>query len=136
MEKNMTKPHKTLDVWNKAINLTVDTYRCTGSFPKNEVYGLTSQVRRTAVSVASNIAQGGLKETIVDDHNGYMVKDFNPNEIASRIQLFTDNLMFANEMGERARKYVQERWNYETGINNIEAYLASLVGEKRGTAET
>ena len=74
-----------------------------------------------------------MKETIVDDHNGYIVRDFNPSEIASKIQLFTDNLMFANKMGERARKYVQERWNYETGINNIEAFLASLVMKKRGT---
>jgi four helix bundle protein len=63
MEKNMTKPHKRLDVWNKAINLTVDTYRCTGSFPKTEVYGLTSQMRRAAVSVASNIAEGAGRQT-------------------------------------------------------------------------
>jgi len=102
--------------------------------PFLEPFGLVPLEANACGTAVVGIAEGGLKETIMDDHNGYMVKDFDPNEIGSKIQLFTDNLMFANEMGERARKHVQERWNYETGINNIEAYLASLVGKKRGTA--
>ena len=104
--------------------------------PFLEPFGLVPLEANACGTAVVGIAEGGLKETIKDDLNGYTVKDFNPNEIASKIQLFTDDLLFANEIGERARKYVQERWNYETGINNIEAYLASLVGEKRGAAET
>jgi len=104
--------------------------------PFLEPFGLAPLEANACGTAVVGIAEGGLKETIMDDHNGYVVSDFNPDKIASKIQLFTDNLMFANEIGERARKYVQERWNYETGINNIEAYLASLVGEKRGNAET
>ena len=56
--ENSTKPHKRLDVWKKAIDLTVDIYRLTESFPKTEVYGLTSQMRRAAVSIPSNIGEG------------------------------------------------------------------------------
>jgi four helix bundle protein len=56
MEKGSVKPHKRLDVWNKAIDLIVDIYRLSGNFPKTEVYGLTGQMRRGAVSIASNIA--------------------------------------------------------------------------------
>jgi glycosyltransferase involved in cell wall biosynthesis len=104
--------------------------------PFLEPFGLAPLEANACGTAVVGIAEGGLKETIMDDHNGYVVSDFNPDKIASKIQLFTNNLMFANEIGERARKYVQERWNYETGINNIEAYLASLVGEKRGNAET
>jgi four helix bundle protein len=47
-----------LIVWHKAIDLTVSIYQLTGRFPKEEIYGLTSQMRRASVSIASNIAEG------------------------------------------------------------------------------
>jgi len=45
-------------VWQKTHQLTLDVYRATGTFPNNEQYGLTSQTRRAAVSIAANIAEG------------------------------------------------------------------------------
>ena len=50
--------YKQLKVWDKAIDLVVDVYKATSEFPKEEKYGLTSQMRRSAVSVPSNIAEG------------------------------------------------------------------------------
>ncbi|HZP03414.1 MAG TPA: four helix bundle protein [Terracidiphilus sp.] len=47
-----------LSVWQRAIDLTVCIYRLTRSFPKDELYGLVSQLRRASVSVARNIAEG------------------------------------------------------------------------------
>jgi len=62
------KDHKDLDVWNKAMDLVENIYTCTKDFPKEEVYGLSSQIKRAAVSVPSNIAEGagrkGTKEFI------------------------------------------------------------------------
>ncbi|MFA5358607.1 MAG: four helix bundle protein [Patescibacteria group bacterium] len=52
------KSCKDLIVWQKAIRLTVEVYKLTESFPKNELFGLTSQMRRAAVSIVSNIAEG------------------------------------------------------------------------------
>jgi len=49
---------KELKIWNKAIDLTTEIYKATGNFPVEERYGLTSQIRRSAVSVPSNIAEG------------------------------------------------------------------------------
>lgn len=63
MQRDSIKPHKKLDVWNKSIDLTVDIYKLSESFPKSEVYGLTGQMRRAAVSVASNIAEGAARQT-------------------------------------------------------------------------
>jgi four helix bundle protein len=47
-----------LRVWQEAMNLTEEIYRATSQFPKHELYGLSSQMRRAAVSVPSNIAEG------------------------------------------------------------------------------
>ena len=54
----MSHSYKDLIVWQRAITLVTEVYRATQSFPRNETYGLTSQLRRSAVSVASNIAEG------------------------------------------------------------------------------
>ena len=49
---------KTLLVWQKAHAITLITYKLTANFPKEELYGLTSQMRRSAASIGSNIAEG------------------------------------------------------------------------------
>lgn len=54
----MIRSHKDLDFWQKAISLAELAYRQTANFPKEETYGLTAQIRRSAVSVAANIAEG------------------------------------------------------------------------------
>jgi four helix bundle protein len=56
--------HKDLEVWQKSMDLVVAIYRITSLFPKTEIYGLTGQMQRAAVSIPSNIAGGhGLKQT-------------------------------------------------------------------------
>jgi four helix bundle protein len=54
----MARSYRELLVWQKAKTLAVHTYKATANFPKSETYGLTSQIRRAAVSVVSNIAEG------------------------------------------------------------------------------
>ncbi len=54
----MAQDYRDLIVWKRAIELTVCTYKLTQTFPKEELYGLSSQMRRASVSVASNIAEG------------------------------------------------------------------------------
>ena len=49
---------RSLKVWQRALELTLDIYRVTGSFPRSEFYGLTSQMRRAAASIPTNIAEG------------------------------------------------------------------------------
>ena len=57
MAKNI-KTYRDLIVWQKSMSLVTDIYRMSRSFPKDEVYGLTSQMRSCAISIPSNIAEG------------------------------------------------------------------------------
>lgn len=52
------KTFRELDIWKKGIELVKEIYKATEKFPNNELYGLTSQMRRSAVSVPSNAAEG------------------------------------------------------------------------------
>jgi four helix bundle protein len=54
----LAKSYKELVVWQRAIQMTLATYKLSAAFPREEIYGLTSQIRRASVSVASNIAEG------------------------------------------------------------------------------
>lgn len=57
---------KKLDVWRRSHELTLMVYRVTAAFPKNERFGLTSQIRRCAVSIPANIAEGCGRRTSAD----------------------------------------------------------------------
>ena len=52
------RSHRDLIVWQRAMDLVTEVYRLTEQFPKSELYGLTSQIRRAAASVPANIAEG------------------------------------------------------------------------------
>lgn len=57
------KTHKDLEVWKQAIAFVTQLYQQTNSFPKEEIYGLTNQMRRAAVSIPSNIAEGAARNS-------------------------------------------------------------------------
>ena len=63
MDGKTVSTHKDLDVWKKAMDLAAQVYPLTARFPKEELYGLTSQIRRSAVSIPSNIAEGAARHS-------------------------------------------------------------------------
>ena len=66
MTEQNERPHKKLVLWQKAVDLVVAVYEATKHFPRQEEYGLTAQLRRAAVSVPSNIAEGLTRRTAKD----------------------------------------------------------------------
>jgi|SRR3989338_8196877 len=60
----MLKSYKELTVWQRGMELVVETYKITGSLPKNELYGLAAQMQRSAVSIPSNIAEGQQRKNL------------------------------------------------------------------------
>lgn len=87
----MKKTHKDLDVWRKAIDFVTTIYKSTGSFPNREIYGLTSQIRRSAVSIPSNIAEGAARKSASE------FKQFLYIALASAAELETQ-LIIANNL--------------------------------------
>src|SRR5258705_3462528 len=58
-----TRPHEKLKLWKRAVDFVVRLYKVTGLFPQEEKFGLTSQIRRAAVSVPANIAEGAGRQS-------------------------------------------------------------------------
>ena len=88
-----------LDVWQKAVDYADLIYRITQSFPVEERFGLTSQLRRSAVSVSSNIAEGSSRASktdltrFIEIAYGSLLESISELEIAKR-QKFLDEEMF------------------------------------------
>ena len=65
-ERTPVRTYRDLKAWQKAFDLCADVYRLTRRFPRSEVYGLTAQMQRAAVSIPSNIAEGFGRRTTAD----------------------------------------------------------------------
>lgn len=94
MEKMNTKKKaerfEDLEVWKKAHKLVLDTYRITRDFPAEERFGLVSQMRRSAISIAANIAEGFKKRTLKDKSNFYNISQGSLEELRYYLILSTD----------------------------------------------
>jgi four helix bundle protein len=81
---------ETLDVWQKSRILVKEIYKSTSTFPSEEKYGLTSQLRRAAVSVSSNIAEGSTRWSKKDQARFYEIAFGSLIEVLNQFILATD----------------------------------------------
>lgn len=88
--------YKALTVWKKSIELVILVYELTEDFPKSEVYGLVSQMRRAAVSIVSNIAEGSKRNTKKDFNQFLAVAMGSGAELETQIEIST-RLKFAEQ---------------------------------------
>ena len=121
----MSQSFRELQVWQRSMQLTVAIYRLSQKFPREEIYGLTSQMRRSAVSIPSNIAEGQGR--------------LNPNEFrqflgiarASNCELHTQlEIARALEFGDPKLINEAEGLTHEVG-KMIYAFLESLKDQVR-----
>jgi four helix bundle protein len=79
--------YRDLRVWHGGIELVECVYRTTQSFPKQEIYGLTSQLRRAAVSIPANIAEGHSREHIKEYLNFLSIAQGSAGELETELEI-------------------------------------------------
>ena len=83
----MEKPHKKLEAWKQSMDLVIEIYRMTENFPHQETYGLTNQIRRAAVSIPSNIAEGAARQTKKEFANYLHMAQCSLSELDTQIEI-------------------------------------------------
>ena len=89
--------YKELIVWQKSHQLTLKIYIITKSFPKDELYGLSSQMRRSASSIATNIAEGSGRRTDLEFRQFLAIASGSAAELDYQLILSNDLLYFSSE---------------------------------------
>ena len=79
--------YKDLIVWQKSMELAVKIYNLTDKFPPEERYGLTSQMRRAAVSIPSNIAEGKLRNSDKESRRFFLISYGSGGELETQIEI-------------------------------------------------
>ena len=90
------KTHKELNVWKDSIDLVVEVYRITKVFPKEELYGIVNQIRRSAVSVPANISEGSARNYTKEFIRFLRIAQASLSELETLIQI-SARLNFLNE---------------------------------------
>jgi four helix bundle protein len=124
----LAKSFRELEVWKKSIDLTTMIYDLTAGFPKHEIYGLTSQMRRAAVSIASNIAEGSARGTRRDFRQ--FVKQAEGSNCELQTQLTIANRL---QFGEPEKAQGAETLSIQIGkmLSNLSKYLTTEIQANR-----
>ena len=107
--KPKIKSYQDLEVWQKAMDLVVMCYQMTTKFPKNEIYGLSSQLQRAAVSVPANIAEGHQRQ--------------HSKELIQYLSIAYGSLA---ELEPHIQKAGRLNYNYENQINKMLGITAEI----------
>jgi len=83
----MEKPHKILDVWQVSMEAAKVIYKVTNTFPADERFGLFSQMRRAAVSIPSNIAEGAARQGKAEFRNFLSIAQGSVRELDTQLEL-------------------------------------------------
>ena len=116
MEK--TKTFKELIVWQKSHKLVLEVYKATSGFPKQEVYALTSQIRRASVSIAANIAEGYKKKTKPNKLNFLNISEGSLEEVKYYLILSKDLEFISEKEFVNLENLTEEVGRLITGYSN------------------
>ncbi len=110
-----------LNVWQQARQLTKQIYLITGSFPAEEKFGLTSQMRRAVISVSSNIAEGSSRKTAKDQAHFYTIAFSSLIELLNQLILSLDLGLLTEE------KHIELRNSIELISNQLNKLRNSMT---------
>jgi four helix bundle protein len=111
----MVRTHKDLEVWKSSMDFVISIYKITSTFPTSEIYGLTSQIRRAAVSVPSNIAEGAGRKNTKEFIQFLYISLGSLAEIETQLEI-ASRLM-----------YLKDTKDYQETIDGLRKMLAGLI---------
>jgi four helix bundle protein len=118
------KSFRELVVWQKAMDLIVEIYAITKSFPREELFGLSSQIKRCSISIASNIAEGSKRSTRKDYRNFLYIAYGSSAELQTQIEV----AYRLNYINENINEQLQ------TKINEIAKMLYAMINKLQVTS--
>ena len=122
----MEKPHKKLNAWQKAVDLTINLYHATDNFPNEHRFNLSSQIRRAALSIASNIAEGAARQTKKDFANFLHMAQASLSELDTQL-----------EIARRLKLLGHEQWRtIDMDMNHLDKLLSGLIKHVRSGARS
>lgn len=119
------KDFRTLKVWEKSHALTLTIYKATDLFPKQEMYGLTSQIQRAAVSIPTNIAEGCGKDSDAELKRYFLIAMGSSSELEYL-------LLLAYDLGYLADDSYQEKCN---NLVEIRKMLNAFIQKLKATSQ-
>ena len=121
----MGKPHKVLNVWQQSMDLVVEVYRLTEDFPHREVYVLAQQIRKSALSIPSNIAEGAGRQTKKEFINFLHIAQGSLSELDTQIEL-AERLGYLNSGKPDSLK---------NKIEQISRMITGLIRQQKGISK-
>ena len=119
--KPKIKSFKDLNVWSYGHDLVLEIYKMTKSFPSDEQFGLTNQMRRCAVSITSNIAEGFSRQSYKDKNQFYSISQGSLTELQNQ-------LLIAKDIGYITQKIFSDLADKTVTINKL---LNGLIKSSR-----
>ena len=118
--------YQELEVWKVAMDLATECYRVTKAFPKEELYGLTSQIRRAAISVPSNIAEGHGRTGSREFFHCLSIAQGSLSELETQIEIAARLSYITSEQKTRCLEVAAETGRIMNGLlNSLGKYAAA-----------
>lgn len=116
--------YRDLQVWSKAHNLTLELYRLSRQFPREEIYGITSQLRRAAVSIGANLAEGCGRRTSSELARFVRIALGSASELDYHLLLSHDlGFMAADEFTRASSALTEVRKMLTSFLNSVEEQI-------------
>jgi four helix bundle protein len=110
LNESIIKSYRDLRVWQEAMTLAEACYRLTRGFPKEEMFGLSSQIRRSAASIPANIAEGHGRENTQSFIQYLRIAQGSLKELETHLML-AERVGIAGKTGSARRLHYAKRWD-------------------------
>jgi len=112
----MAKMYENLEAWKEGTNLAVRVYEVTKNYPKEEIFGITSQLRRAVISISSNLAEGAARKSKKDFKQFVHIASGSLNEVDSLLYISSRLSLISNDLYKELKEHVDREGRLIGGL--------------------